>query len=33
VDSGLGPVLQIGDIELAIDEMLGVSDAVLPAYF
>ncbi len=33
VDSGLGDVLQIGDVELSIDEMRSVSAGVLPAYF
>jgi phosphoribosylformylglycinamidine synthase len=33
VDSGLGDLLQIGDIELSIEQMSQVSGAVLPAYF
>jgi phosphoribosylformylglycinamidine synthase len=33
VDSGLGEVLQIGDVELSIEEMRQVSRGVLPAYF
>ena len=33
VDSGLGQVLQIGDVEMSIEQMRSVSSAVLPAYF
>ena len=33
VDSGLGDVLQIGDIELSIEQMSQVSGSVLPAHF
>jgi phosphoribosylformylglycinamidine synthase len=33
VDSGLGEVLQIGDLELSIEDMRSVSAGVLPTYF
>ena len=33
VDSGLGQVLQIGDVEMSIEQMRSVSSAVLPSHF
>ena len=33
VDSGLGQVLQVGDVELPIEQMRSVSSAVLPSHF
>jgi phosphoribosylformylglycinamidine synthase len=33
VDSGLGDVLQIGSLELSIEQMRGISRGVLPTHF